>query len=98
LSDAVSNDEFFPGEPVEPLTAVDAFDVMRLFLENWWKRSGSPNHSVFDMGDVQWILSACDREIWAGGMPMDPAMWQDWREAIDQLRSGMRPAGGLTPP
>ena len=93
-----TTEEFWPGDPIEPLNAIEAFDAMRMFLENWWKRSGSPQHTVFEEGDVLWLLTACDRDIWANGMPTDPAMWQDWQDAIAQLRAGVRPIGGLQAP
>jgi hypothetical protein len=66
------------------LDELAAFDVMRQFLHNWWERSGKPNHSVWEQGDVLWLLSACDRGF--GGGPSDPAMWEDWKLAIAQVR------------
>ena len=86
----------WPGDSIEPLSAAEAFDVMRVFLENWWKRSGSPQHSVFEEGDVLWLLSACDRGVWADGGPMDPAMWSDWQDAVSQVRAGDVPMATLS--
>jgi hypothetical protein len=66
------------------LDELAAFDAMRQFLENWWERSGRPDHSVFEEGDVLWLLSACNRVIGVG--PADPAMWEDWKRAVAQVR------------
>ena len=63
-----------------------AFDAMRRFLHNWWDRSGRPDHSVFEQGDVLWLLSACDRSITSDGGPSDLAMWQDWVAAVAEVR------------
>ena len=66
------------------LDELAAFDVMRRFLENWWERSGRPDHSVFEEGDVRWLLSACDRKPGSG--PADAAMWADWKKARADVR------------
>jgi hypothetical protein len=66
------------------LDELAAFDVMRQFLENWWERSGKPKHSIWEQGDVLWLLSACNRAF--GDGPSDPAMWEDWKKAVAQVR------------
>jgi hypothetical protein len=75
------------GELHADLDELTAFDAMRRFLENWWKRSGSPDRTVFEEGDVLWLLSACDRDTRANGMPTDRAMWADWQQAIADVKS-----------
>ena len=75
-----------PSELSENLDEDMAFDVMRRFLHNWWERSGRPDHSVFEQGDVLWLISACDRSMTADGGPSDPAMWQDWVDAVAEVR------------
>jgi hypothetical protein len=79
--------EEWAGELAE-MDELAAFDVMRRFLENWWERSGRPDHSVFDEGDVLWLLSACNRVRGSG--PADPAMWQDWKKAVAEVRRERR--------
>jgi len=69
---------------VTDLDELAAFDAMRQFLHNWWERSGKPHHSVWEQGDVLWLLSACDRSF--GARPDDPAMWEDWKQAVAQVR------------
>ncbi|WP_157123741.1 hypothetical protein [Allosphingosinicella indica] len=76
----------WPGPLAAYLDALTAFDAMRKFLENWWVRSGSPDQSVFEGGDVAWLLSACDRTAAGDGAPADLAMWEDWQQAVTEVR------------
>ena len=69
------------GPLASDLDELQAFDAMREFLEAWWKRGGKPE------GDALWLLSACDRDVWADGGPSDPAMWSDWLEAVAKVRA-----------
>jgi hypothetical protein len=94
LNEASQSAEPWHGALRSDLDELVAFDAMRAFLENWWRRSGSPDHSVFEEGDVLWLLSACDRDVWKNGMPSDPAMWADWREAVARARLGASQSGG----
>ena len=57
--------------------------AIRRFLENWWIRSGRPNHSVWEQGDVLWLLSALEPQ--QDNKPADPAMWSDWELALRQV-------------
>ena len=75
-----------PGELHLGLDELTAFDAMVRFLFNWWDGSGRPEHSVFEQGDVLWLLSACDRTSYADGSPSDPAMWSDWLRAVSEVR------------
>jgi hypothetical protein len=72
-------------EPRAALDELTAFDVMVQFLHNWWERSGRPEHSVWEEGDVLWLLSACNREMTQDGGPADPAMWEDWKQAVAEV-------------
>ena len=65
------------------LTALEAFDAMRVFIENHWERGGRQSD------DLVWLLSATNREtvIWPDGGPADPAMWGDWLVAVGEVKS-----------
>ena len=60
------------------LTALEAFDAMRVFIENHWERGS----------DLRWLLSAMTREtaIWADGGPADPTIWSDWLLALGAVK------------
>lgn len=75
-----------PASPQSSRPQIDdvlAFEAMRRFLENWWIRSGRPNHSVWEQGDVLWLLSALEPQ--QDNKPADPAMWSDWELALRQV-------------
>jgi hypothetical protein len=76
----------WPGSLYSDLDELTSFDAMVRFLFNWWDRSGRPDHSVFDQGDVLWLLSACDRSMTSDGSPSDPAMWDHWKNALAEAR------------
>lgn len=65
------------------LSALEAFDAMRVFIENHWE------HGLKESDDLVWLLSAMNREtaIWADGGPADPAMWGDWLVALAKVKS-----------
>jgi hypothetical protein len=60
------------------LTPNEAFDVARVFIENYWRLRGGTADEVGD------LLSFMDRL--ADGKPADPAMWSDWLEAVEKVR------------
>lgn len=64
------------------LSALEAFDAMRVFIENHWERG------LKESDDLRWLLSAMNRqtEIWADGGPSDPAMWSDWLLALGTVK------------
>ena len=64
------------------LTALEAFDAMRLFIEAYWMRG------LKQSDDLRMVLSALNREIrmWPDGGPADPAMWSDWLRAIGAVK------------
>jgi len=65
------------------LTALEAFDAMRVFVENYWERG------LKESDDLRFLLSAMNREtaIWADGGPGDPAMWSDWLLALGRVKN-----------
>jgi predicted RNA polymerase sigma factor len=65
------------------LTALEAFDAMRLFVENYWERGLKASD------DLRLLLSAMNREaaIWPDGGPADPAMWGDWLLAVGRVKN-----------
>jgi hypothetical protein len=66
-------------ETPRTLDELAAFDAMRTFLEAYWERGGKSSE------DIANLLSNLNRSVWANGMPGDPAMWQDWRDAVEAV-------------
>lgn len=66
------------------LTALEAFDAMRVFLERYWKDGGEGEDQI------RRLLSALnrDRRIWPDGGPADPAMWPQWLRALETISNG----------
>ena len=65
------------GSPPRLLDERAAFDAMRVFLEAWWERGGRTSD------DLAVLLGSLNPV--ADGMPLDPAQWSDWREAVDKV-------------
>ena len=63
-----------------PLDALQAYDAMCHFIEAHWERG------LRASDDIAKLLSMIDRSVWADGGPGDPAMWEDWVEALDKAR------------
>lgn len=65
------------------LTALEAFDAMRVFIENHWERG------LKQSDDLRRLLSAMNRQtaIWADGGPADPTMWSDWLLALGRVKN-----------
>ena len=59
------------------ITERHGYAAMFLFLLEWWRRGRVPSE------DVEWILSALDLRTWSDDRPSDPAMEQDWHQAVD---------------
>jgi hypothetical protein len=67
------------------LTEQDAFEAMRYFLMEFWKRGGSaPDSELAD------LLSWTERGGWADGGTSDPAQWDDWLAAVRAVQAGER--------
>ena len=67
------------------LTEDEAFEAMRYFLTEFWKRGGSRADS-----DLVDILDWTGREDWADGRTNDPAQRDDWESAVRAVQSGER--------
>ncbi|WP_162806786.1 hypothetical protein [Sphingosinicella terrae] len=65
------------------LDASIGFDAMRLFLKTYWERGGRASD------DLAVLLGGLER-LESDGMPLDPAMWSDWVEAVEQAWSNVR--------
>jgi hypothetical protein len=76
-----------PGAPkideLPHLSALEAFDAMRLFIEAYWERG------LKRSDDLRLLLSALSREthMWPDGGPNDPAMWSDWLLALGNVKN-----------
>lgn len=67
------------------LTEREAFEAMRYFLAEFWKRSGSQSDS-----ELVDILSWTAMDVWEDGGTADPAQWDDWMTAVRAIQSGGR--------
>jgi hypothetical protein len=62
----------------EYLSVSEAYKSMFLFIKNYYYRIGKP-------AEIGGLLS--DIKLIADGKPQDPAMWQDWLDAIVEAKS-----------
>src|SRR3954453_6680912 len=69
------------------LTEQEAFEAMRYFLTEFWKRGGSNSDS-----DLVDILSWTSSDVWEDRGTNDPAQWQDWLNAAGSPRRSARAA------
>jgi hypothetical protein len=60
------------------LTTKEAFDAMGVFLERFNERGGGKD-------DLVYVLGAISTKAWADGGPFDPAQWNDWLCAVDEV-------------
>ena len=67
------------GDPPRTLDELAAFDAMRAFLEAYWERGDKTSD------DIAVLLGSLNRDVWASDMPLDRAMWEDWREAVSAV-------------
>jgi hypothetical protein len=63
------------------LTTRQAYEAMLAFLHGYWKRTGSE-----ELADLLSGFQLND----ADDLPMDPAAWEDWLDAIAEV-TGRRP-------
>jgi hypothetical protein len=72
-----------PGE-LPTLDALEAFDVMRSFLENYWDEGGQAEDQLLR------LLSSIERDssICADGGPTDQGQWDRWVEAVRYIKRG----------
>jgi hypothetical protein len=76
------------------LTPRQAYDAMFLFLQEYWERGNKADEGIAG------LLGNCAVGLWEGGTPdvpmtADPAMWHDWMSAVERVRSGEDPYGGV---
>ena len=67
------------------LTERDAFEAMRYFLTEFWKRGGSEAGS-----DLARLLDWTGTGDWTDGSTNDPAQWSDWLAAVRAVEAGER--------
>jgi hypothetical protein len=63
------------------LTELEAYDAMVEFLDDYYRSIGEP-------AEIGILLGGLSRDTFADGGPADPAMWQDWVNAISAVRTG----------
>jgi hypothetical protein len=71
----------WPPSPEAKLSELAAFDAMRTFLKRYWEKHGRPSDALAD------VLGDCQRGIWKSGKPGDPAMWSDWKAAVETVQA-----------
>jgi hypothetical protein len=74
------NDQNAPRLPLDESTA---FNAMRLFLKAYWERGGRASD------ELAVLLGGLER-LQSNGMPLDPALWSDWIEAVGKASSKVR--------
>lgn len=60
------------------ITVKEAYEAMLEMLKQWWELSGSD--------DLTDILSG--GEYLADGEPADPAFWEYWLQAVENVKKG----------
>lgn len=78
------------GPLVPNLDELAAFDAMRIFLNDYWEIGGKSEEEIAS------LLGSLQRGIWGDGGPADPAMWSDWRKAVQAIRAN--PGDATTDP
>lgn len=73
----------------ENLTVLEAYTAMYTFLRNYYYRGGKPEEIGILLSSMT-LWKNCDSvelSNWLreDGKPLDPAMWQDWLEAIKSV-------------
>lgn len=61
-----------------PLSVAQGFDAMRRFLDAYWIRGGKHSDDIAAL--LGSLAPAADKK------PQDAAQWQDWLDAIKQVR------------
>lgn len=75
-----------PSDPTANLSAAEAFQAMRYFLEAYSKRGPQSPH------DIAHLLGDIDCSFTLDGGPADPAQWGDWLQAIETVKTADRGA------
>ena len=63
----------------DTITLIEGYDAMRIFLETVSLRLSKTDE------EIDFIVAGLK---WTDGAPVDPAMWQDWLEAVQITCSG----------
>ena len=84
------SDDSWTGELCPDLDELAAFDAMRAFLEAYWERGLRSDDGL------AMLLGNLNRSVWADHGTADPAMWQDWKEAVALIKR--RPGGSMVDP
>ncbi|WP_342149165.1 hypothetical protein [Methylorubrum sp. SB2] len=58
------------------ITVDDAFEAMRVFLEAYWRRGDACSD------DIAVLLGFLNRNREASILPLDPAQYEDWLDAV----------------
>jgi hypothetical protein len=74
------SDDNWTGDLSPDLDELAAFDAMRAFLEAYWERGLRSDDGL------AMLLGNLNRSVWADRSTADPAMWQDWKEAVALIR------------
>jgi hypothetical protein len=74
------SDKNWTGKLLSDLDELAAFDAMRAFLEAYWVRGLKSDDGLAN------LLSNLDRSVWDDHSTGDPAMWQDWKDAVALVR------------
>lgn len=83
-------DASWTGDLSQNMDELTAFDAMRAFLEAYWERGLKSDDGLAG------LLSNLNRSVWEDRSTADPAMWQDWKDAIALITS--RPGGASIDP
>ena len=82
--------------PGNPISILDAYRSMRLFLYRFWERGDFRND------DLRNLLSWTSLRSWSQEaeepFPGDPAQWPDWATAVRDALVGMDPDDFAPPP
>lgn len=73
-------DNGWTGKLSPTLDELAAFDAMRAFLEAYWERGLRSDDGLAS------LLGNLSRSVWKDRSTADPAMWQDWKEAVALIR------------
>jgi hypothetical protein len=78
------SDTNYPGDETPRLSAREAFDAARHFLEAYWERG------LRSSEDIAVLLSSMNGEMTRDGRPLDPAQWTDWLDAVRKVEADSR--------
>ena len=67
------------------LSDEEAFEAMRYFLHEFWKRGGSRADT-----ELARLLSWTGSDVWVEPGTNDPAQWEDWLDAVRAVQAGER--------